>query len=191
MTKVMKKTRSIILIALNRAPTSYGQWEQTSKNTIKATYVPKDGHGPVLAYTLDINNAVISCDFKLTPNVTKDNHFRIFLDHPNYRGHTINAVANLGSAFRPVGVSLQHLQKDARKNILEDIEFGVKPFATQPGQWHTMKVTLIDDYVKIQVDDIIIEGRSKYLNVTKHKIGLNPGIAGGEIRNFKVTAYKK
>ena len=31
------------------------------------------------------------------------------------------------------------------------------------------------------------EGRSKHLNVTKNKIGLNPSMAGGSIGNFLVS----
>lgn len=51
-----------------------------------------------------------------------------------------------------------------------------------------MKVTLIDDYAKVEIDGkTMTEGRSKHLDVTKNKIGLNPGMAGGWIRNFKAT----
>jgi hypothetical protein len=110
------------------------------------------------------------------------------LDHPDYRGHTINATANISSGFRPVGLTLQHLQKDANKKILVDVEFETKKLKLKPGRWHTMKVTLIDDYAMVEIDgQTMTEGRSEHLNVTKNKIGLNPGIAGGEIRNFRVV----
>lgn len=166
---------------------TFGQWDWVGKNTLKATNIPKDGHGPVLYYEMDVDNAVLICDFKLPEKEGADRHFRIFLDHPDYRGHTVNAVANISSVFRPKGLTLQHLQKDATKKSLVDIEFGEKALDLKPGQWHTMTVTLIDDYAKVDIDGkVMVEGRSDHLNITKKKIGLNPGKAGGEIRNFRV-----
>jgi hypothetical protein len=51
-----------------------------------------------------------------------------------------------------------------------------------------MKVTLIDDYAKVEIDcRRRIQGHNEHLNVRKNKIGLNPGIAGGSIDNFQVS----
>ncbi|MDC0267990.1 hypothetical protein OAK97_01655 [bacterium] len=51
-----------------------------------------------------------------------------------------------------------------------------------------MKVTLIDDYAKVELDGrTMTEGHREHLNVRKNKIGLNPGIAGGSIGSFEVS----
>ena len=183
---VPKKITQITPYIKRRA--TFGEWELVGKNTLKATNIPDDGHGPVLYYEMDIDNAVLTCDFKLPEKEGPDRHFRIFLDHPDYRGHTINGWANLSTKFRPTGLTLQHLQKDENKKNLVDIEFGEKSLDLQPGKWHTMQITLIDDYASIEIDGAtMIEGRSDHVNTTKHKIGLNPGKAGGHIRNFRIT----
>jgi hypothetical protein len=173
--------------------TTFGKWELVGPNTLRATNIPEDNHGPVLVYEVPINNAVLTCDFKIPKAPAKNRHFRIFLDHPDYGGHTLNATANISSVFRPVGLTLQHLQKDKKtKKLLVNLEFKTVEVDLKPGQWHTMKVTLIDDYAKVEIDGkTMTEGSSEHLNVTKNKIGLNPGIAGGEIRDFKIMKAPK
>lgn len=169
--------------------TTFGKWGLVAPGTLQASNVLEDKHGPVLAYSIPIDNAVITCEFKLPESPAENRHFRIFLDHPDYRGHAVNATANISSKFRPPGVTLQHLQKDPQaKKFIANIEFDTVEIDLTPSQWHTMKVTLIDDYVKVEVDGkTMTEGRSEHFKVTKNKIGLNSGIAGGWIRNFKVT----
>jgi len=184
---VHKKTMEVAPGVQRR--TTFGKWERVAPGTLRVTNVPEDKHGPVLVYTIPIDNAVLRCDFKLPEAPAENRHFRIFLDHPDYAGHTLNATANISSKFRPPGLSLQHLQKDKKtKKPRVDLEFETVAVDLAPGTWYTMKVTLIDETAKVEIDGkILTEGRSEYLDVTKNKIGLNPGIAGGWIRNFVVT----
>ncbi|MCZ6672944.1 MAG: hypothetical protein O7C75_08390 [Verrucomicrobia bacterium] len=165
---------------------SYGEWLVQRDGSIKAVNVPEHGHGPVLTFLGPIKNVTIQCEFQLPTQEGPDRHFRIFLDHPDYRGHTIQAWANLSTTFRPEGITLQHIRKDKDGKTVEDIEFGQRDFPLKPGAWYEMRLELFGDLVQVTVDGVSIQGRHTALDVEKFKIGLNFGKAGGAIRNFRV-----
>ena len=51
-----------------------------------------------------------------------------------------------------------------------------------------MEVSLIDEDAKVEIEGRMkTDGRRQHLTVTKNKIGLKPGLAGGSIRNFRVS----
>lgn len=53
-----------------------------------------------------------------------------------------------------------------------------------------MRLDVVGDQAQTTVDRITLEGQHADLNVEKSKIGLNPGLAGGRIRNFKAWKVK-
>jgi len=153
---------------------------------------PEDGHGPVLTLIAPVSDIIIECEFQVPSSLQKDRHFRIFLDHPDYAGHTIQSTANLSSVFRPVGLSLQHISKkrDAQKTIIKDLEFGPKPIELNPNTWYTMRIDIVGDRAWTRVNGIELSGTNLVLDVEKSKIGLNPGMAGGKVRNFRAWAVR-
>lgn len=165
---------------------SFGEWTLQPDGSLTAINIPEDGHGPVLTFLAPIRDVVIECEFTVPAGVVADRHFRIFLDHPDYRGHTIQSTANLSSTFRPVGLTLQHISKGEDKKTIEDIEFGPTDLDIEPGTWYKMRLDLIGDQAWTIVNGVRLSGRNKVLDVEKSKIGLNPGKAGGSIRNFRV-----
>ncbi len=171
---------------------SFGEWKLKADGSVTAANVPEDGHGPVLTYIAPVRNLVIECEFRVPAEPVKDRHFRIFLDHQDYRGHTIQSTANLSSVFRPVGLTLQHISKssDDSKKTIQDIEFGPVEITLRPDTWYKMRLDVVGDKAWTSVNGVTLFGRNKVLDVEKSKIGLNPGKAGGSIRNFKVWAVK-
>jgi hypothetical protein len=167
---------------------SFGDWTVLADGSVKAKNVPEDGHGPVLTYIAPIRDLVIECEFKIPVAPQANRHFRIFLDHLDYAGHTIQSTANVSSVFRPVGLTLQHISrtKDAEKRLLEDIEFGPAGLELNPDTWYKMRLDVVGDRAWTLVNGVSLYGRNQVIDVEKSKIGLNPGIVGGSIRNFKV-----
>ena len=169
---------------------SFGEWIVEADGTVTVVNHPEDGHGPVLTLIAPVKDIIIECEFQIPASPQKDRHFRIFLDHSDYAGHTIQSTANVSSSFRPVGLSLQHISKkrDEKKTIIEDIEFGPKEIELHPNTWYTMRIDVVGDRAWTSVNGIALGGQAKVLNVEKSKIGLNPGMAGGKIRAFKAWA---
>ncbi len=164
---------------------SFGDWSLQSDGSLLAVNVPEHGHGPVLTYIAPVTDIIIECEFKLPLEEGPNRHFRIFLDHADYRGHNIQSTANVSSTFRPVGFTLQHLRKDQDAKIEEDVEFGLEPLDLKGGVWYKMRLEVLGGRTRATVAGKTIEGEHSALNVEKSKIGLNPGLAGGSIRNFK------
>jgi predicted esterase len=171
---------------------SFGEWTLQPDGSLMALNVPEDGHGPVLTYIAPIRDMVIECEFKIPSGPQANRHFRIFLDHQDYRGHTIQSTANVSSGFRPVGLTLQHISKSAddSKKTIQDIEFGPADIELMPDTWYKMRLDVVGDKAWTSVNGVTLFGRNKVLDVEKSKIGLNPGIAGGSIRNFNAWAVK-
>lgn len=78
---------------------SFGEWRLHEDGSLVAENVPEDGHGPVLTYIAPKEDMVIECEFKIPLEPRANRHFRIFLDHQDYRGHTIQSTANVSSGF--------------------------------------------------------------------------------------------
>ena len=171
---------------------SFGEWTLQEDGSLVAKNVPEDGHGPVLTYIAPIGGMVIECEFKIPSEPKANRHFRIFLDHQDYRGHTIQSTANVSSGFRPVGLTLQHISKSAddSKKTIQDIEFGPTDIELKPDTWYKMRLDVVGDKAWTSVNGVTLFGRNKVLDVVKSKIGLNPGIAGGSIRNFNAWSAK-
>lgn len=167
---------------------SFGDWSVQEDGSIVAVNVPEHGHGPVITFIKPVRDIIIECEFKLPKEEGPNRHFRIFLDHADYRGHNIQTTANVSSTFRPVGLSLQHLKKSKGGETLKDIEFGLEDLALKGDTWYKMRLEVFGDKVRTTVNGITIEGQHSALNVEKSKIGLNPGIAGGAIRSFRAWA---
>lgn len=167
---------------------SFGDWSVLPDGSVTAKNVPEDGHGPVLTYMAPVRDLIIECEFKIPASPKANRHFRIFLDHADYAGHTIQSTANLSSNFRPVGLTLQHISKtkDGEKRLLKDIEFGPAELSLNPDIWYKMRLDVVGDRAWTLVNGIALYGRNQVIDVEKSKIGLNPGIAGGSVRNFKV-----
>ncbi len=163
---------------------SFGSWT-AKEGVLTAVNVPAEGHGPVLAYEGKIRDAIIECEYRLPEKTGERHHFRIFLDHPDYRGHTVCVWANRNTTFRPRGLSVQHISKEKDKTIIADVELGREIMGFPRGQWHKMRIELRGDSVRASVDDHVVAARHQRLDVEKYKIGLNPG-GGGQLRNFKV-----
>ena len=164
---------------------SFGIWTLQSDGSLKAINVPEHGHGPVLTFIAPIRDIIIECEFMIPETPIKDRHFRIFIDEDGFRGHNIQSTANLSSSFRPVGFTLQHLRKDDKKGIVKDVDFGPLELDLKPCKWYQMRLEVVGDQARTTVDGITLMGQHPDLNVEKSKIGLNPGLAGGSIRNFK------
>ena len=96
----------------------------------------------------------------------------------------------MSSVFRPIGFTLQHLRKDDDKTILTDADFGPLNLELQPDTWYSMRMEVRGDKARATVAGKTIGAQHTHLLVEKSKIGLNPGMAGGRIRNFKVWAVK-
>ncbi len=167
---------------------SFGDWTVLADGSVTAKNVPEDGHGPVLTYIAPVRDLVIECEFKIPVAPLQNRHFRIFLDHLDYAGHAIQSTANVSSVFRPVGLTLQHISRtrDAEKRLLKDIEFGPVELDLNPNTWYKMRLDIVGDRAWTVVNGVSLYGRNQVIDVEKSKIGLNPGIAGGSIRNFKV-----
>jgi len=169
---------------------SYGDWSRQADGSLLAVNVPEHGHGPVLTYIAPVTDIIIECEFKLPLQEGPDRHFRIFLDHTDYGGHTIQSTANVSSTFRPVGFTLQHLRKNKDKTTGQDIEFGLEELDLKGDVWYKMRLEVLGGKTRATVAGKTIEGQSAALDVVKSKIGLNPGLAGGSIRNFKAWMVK-
>lgn len=169
---------------------SFGIWTLQNDGSLKAINVPEHGHGPVLTFIALIRDIIIECEFMIPETPIKDRHFRIFIDEDGFGGHNIQSTANLSSSFRPVGFTLQHLRKDGKKEIVQDVDFGPLELNLIPGKWYKMRLEVVGDQARTTVDGITLEGQHANLNVEKSKIGLNPGLAGGSIRNFKAWEVK-
>lgn len=171
---------------------SFGAWTLRSDGSVTAENVPVDGHGPVLTYIASVRDLIIECEFKMPASPKANRHFRIFLDHADYAGHAIQITANISSVFRPVGLTLQHISKtkDGEKRVIKDIEFGPAKLELNPDTWYTMRFEVVGDKAWTLVNGVSLRGQNEVIDVEKSKIGLNPGIAGGSIRNFKVWSVK-
>ncbi|MBT5813323.1 MAG: hypothetical protein HN763_10045 [Opitutales bacterium] len=164
---------------------SAGDWSLQSDGSLLAVNVPEHNHGPVITYTAPINDIIIECEFKLPAQEGPNRHFRIFLDQAGYAGHNIQSTANVSSTFRPVGLTLQHLLKDKEKKSVADVDFGLEALNLKGDVWYTMRLEVLGDKARTTVAGKTLGGQLRGLNVEKSKIGLNPGLAGGSIRNFK------
>jgi hypothetical protein len=170
---------------------SYGDWALQKDGSLIAVNVPEHGHGPVMTFNAPIRDIIIECEFKLPKEEGPDRHFRIFLDNPDYRGHNIQSTANVSSTFRPTGLTLQHLEKDKEGKTVRDVEFGLKPLMLEGDTWYKMTLEIVGSHVRTVVNGITLEGTHPALDVEKSKIGLNPGKAGGALRNFRAWAVAK
>ena len=137
-----------------------------------------------------IHDIIIECEFQIPETPEKDRHFRIFIDEDGYRGHNIQSTANVSSVFRPVGLTLQHLRKNDDKGTLTDADFGPLNLDLQPNTWYKMRLEVMGDQARTTVAGKTITATHPNLTVVKNKIGLNPGMAGGRIRNFKAWSVK-
>ncbi len=169
---------------------SFGRWTSGASGGVKVEYVPKQGHGPVLTYLGSAKDVIIECEFRLPRDAVPNRHFRIFLDHPDYRGHTIAAWANVSSVFQPEGLTLLHNPKTKDKKVIEEARFGPVALKLKPGKWHKIRLELVGKRARVTIGDTVVEGEHPSLKTTKIKIGLNPGKAGGELRNFRVWEVK-
>ena len=171
---------------------SFGAWTLRSDGSVTAENVPVDRHGPVLVYIAPVRDLIIDCEFKIPASPKANRHFRIFLDHADYSGHAIQSTANISSVFRPFGLTLQHISKtkDAEKRVIKDIEFGPAKLELNPDTWYTMRFEVVGDKAWTLVNGVSLRGQNEVIDVEKSKIGLNPGIAGGSIQNFKVWSVK-
>lgn len=169
---------------------SFGIWSVESDGSVTAKNVPEHGHGPVLTFNAPIQDIIIECEFQIPDSPEEDRHFRIFIDEEGYSGHNIQSTANVSSVFRPVGFTLQHLRKDQDKSIVTDADFGPLNLTLKPDTWYHMRLEVLGDKARATVAGKTIGAQHPNLTVEKNKIGLNPGMAGGRIRNFKVWAVK-
>jgi hypothetical protein len=169
---------------------SFGNWTVMEKGGVNVVNVPDEGHGPVLTYLGPVKDVIIECEFRLPTKAGPDRHFRIFLDHPDYRGHTIAAWANLATTFQPLGLTLLHNPKTKDKKVLKEVRFGPKAVNLKPGEWHKMRLELVGKRVRVTVGETVVEGEYPALATTKNKIGLNLGKAGGDLRSFRVWEAK-
>ena len=171
---------------------SFGAWTLRSDGSVTAENVPVDRHGPVLVCIAPVRDLIIECEFKIPASPKANRHFRIFLDHADYSGHAIQSTANISSVFRPFGLTLQHISKtkDAEKRVIKDIEFGPAKLELDPDTWYTMRFEVVGDKAWTLVNGVSLRGQNEVIDVEKSKIGLNPGIAGGSIQNFKVWSVK-
>lgn len=169
---------------------SFGNWTSMPGGACHVEFIPGQGHGPVLTYLGPVQDVIIECEFRLPEKEGPDRHFRIFLDHPDYRGHTIAAWANLSTTFQPFGLSLLHNPKSKDKKVMEEVAFGPKSAVLTAGKWHKVRLELVGERVRVTVGDTVVEGRHPSLKTTKNKIGLNPGKGGGDLRNFRVWEAK-
>ena len=165
---------------------SFGLWTSLGESAIRAQNVPSQGHRPVVSYQSPVKNVIVECEFRLPEAEGPDRHFRIFLDFPKYRGHAIAAWANLSTVFQPAGLSLLHNPKGANNKVINEARFGPVEVDLTPGKWHLMRLEILDQRVRVTVGDAIVEGTLPALNAKKRNIALNPGKAGGELRNFRV-----
>lgn len=172
---------------------SFGDWTVEADGSLTVVNIPDDGHGPVLTLIAPVKDIVIECEFQIPDLPQKDRHFRIFLDHEDYAGHTIQSTANLSSVFRPVGLTLQHISKkrDAKKTLIRDIEFGPAEIELNPNTWYKMRLDVVGDRAWTRVNGVVLGGSDEVLDVVKSKIGINPGMAGGRIRNFRAWSVAK
>ena len=164
---------------------SAGHWSLQPDGSLLAVNVPEHGHGPVITYIAPVVDIIIECEFMLPVLEGPNRHFRIFLDHADYAGHNIQSTANVSSSFRPVGFTLQHLRKNKDKTAAEDVDFGLEQLDLKGGVWYKMCLEVFDGKARTTVAGKTIEGEHRALKEEKSKIGLNPGLAGGSIRNFK------
>lgn len=169
---------------------SFGDWSRQSDGSLLAVNVPDHGHGPVLTYIAPVTDIIIECEFKLPVQEGPDRHFRIFLDDADYRGHNIQSTANVSSSFRPVGLTLQHLRKSEDKAIGADVDFGLEELELKGGVWYKMRLEIFEGKARTTVAGKTLEGQHPALKDVKSKIGLNPGMAGGSVRNFKAWKVK-
>ncbi len=169
---------------------SFGIWNLEKDGSLTVENVPEHGHGPVLTFIAPIHDIIIECEFQIPETPEKDRHFRIFIDEDGYRGHNIQSTANVSSVFRPVGLTLQHLRKNDDKGTLTDADFGPLNLDLQPNTWYKMRLEVMGDQARTTVAGKTITATHPNLTVVKNKIGLNPGMAGGRIRNFKAWSVK-
>ncbi|MGK0241257.1 MAG: hypothetical protein ACI92G_004749 [Candidatus Pelagisphaera sp.] len=164
---------------------SAGHWSLQPDGSLLAVNVPEHGHGPVITYIAPVVDIIIECEFMLPVLEGPNRHFRIFVDQAGYGGHNIQSTANVSSVFRPVGFTLQHLRKSKDKSIVDDVDFGLEELDLKGGVWYQMRLEVFDGKARTTVAGKTIEGEHRALKEEKSKIGLNPGLAGGSIRNFK------
>ncbi len=169
---------------------SFGVWTIENNGSVSAVNIPEQGHGPVLTYIAPIHDIIIECEFQIPATPLKDRHFRIFIDEDGFGGHNIQSTANVSSTFRPVGFTLQHLRKDKNKEIVKDVDLGPLNLDLEPDTWYKMRLEVLGDQARTTVAEKTIGATHPNLTVEKNKIGLNPGMAGGRIRNFNVWAVK-
>lgn len=169
---------------------SFGVWTVENDGSVSVVNIPEHGHGPVLTYMAPIHDIIIECEFQIPSTPLKDRHFRIFIDEDGFGGHNIQSTANVSSTFRPVGFTLQHLRKDKNKEIVKDVDFGPLNLDLEPDTWYKMRLEVLGDQARTTVAEKTIGATHPNLTVEKNKIGLNPGMAGGRIRNFNVWAVK-
>ncbi len=165
---------------------SFGWWTSLGDGAVRAKNIPSQGHGPVVSYQSPVENVIVECEFRLPEAEGPDRHFRIFLDFPKYLGHAIAAWANLSTGFQPAGLTLLHNPKGADHKVLNETRFGPAKVDLTPGKWHLMRLEILDERVRVTVGDTMVEGTLPTLNANKRNIALNPGKAGGELRNFRV-----
>jgi len=164
---------------------SFGLWTSLGDGAVRARNVPSQGHGPVVSYQSPVKNVIVECEFRLPEADGPDRHFRIFLDFPQYRGHAIAAWANLSTVFQPAGLSLLHNPKNADKKVIKEARFGPAQVDLTPGKWHLMRLEILGEQVRVTVGDTVVKGTLPALDANKRNIALNPGKAGGELRNFR------
>ena len=165
---------------------SFGAWAALKDGGVQAANIPEQGHGPVLTYLGPVKDVIIECEFRLPAKEGPDRHFRIFLDHPDYRGHNIAAWANLATKFQPLGLTLLHNPKTADKKVMEEVRFGPEAIELTPDVWHRMRLEVVGRNVRVTVGEVVVSGSHPRMATTRNKIGLNPGKAGGTLRNFRM-----
>ncbi|MCB1122691.1 MAG: hypothetical protein KJT03_14155 [Verrucomicrobiae bacterium] len=169
---------------------SFGTWTIQPDGSVTAANVPGEGHGPVLTFLKPMKNIIIECEFMIPASPEENRHFRIFLDEEGFRGHNIQSTANVSSVFRPVGFTLQHLRKDENQATVQNVDIGPVDLELKPNTWYTLRLDVLGDQAWTTVAGKTLTMEHPVLRVDKNKIGLNPGIAGGTIRNFKAWAVK-
>lgn len=169
-----------------RRRATFGDWQPLSGGGLRAANIPDDGHGPVLVYEGRFKDLVIECEFRLPAERGPFQHFRVFLNHPDYSGHTIGAWANLSSKFQPVGLTLLHNPKTEDKKVIDEKRFGPAELKLEPDRWYAMRLELFGRHARVTVDGVVVSGSHPGFAVEKNVLGLNPGRGNGDVRNFRV-----
>jgi len=116
-----------------------GEW-QIAEGAIKGQELAKDKHAAVLTYARKNTDSAIQFSFKL--DGTKGFH----LSYNKSRGHLFRVIVS----DRGVTISLD---KDKKNPKSKPVKLASSPKKFEPGEWHTMRVTVEGERVSVQADN--------------------------------------